>query len=69
MLVIKITGEGCASACGGIMLRRMQRLGIQAVIVDGYVRDLDELLQTDMPVFAPGADACRLQKNGLGQIN
>lgn len=23
VLVIKITGEGCASACGGIMLRRM----------------------------------------------
>ena len=69
VLVIKITGEGCASACGGIMLRRMQRLGIQAVIVDGYVRDLDELLQTDMPVFARGLMPAGCKKNGLGQIN
>ena len=44
-------GQYCA-AVGGIMATRMKVLGVQAVLVDGRVRDLGEIRGLQLPVGA-----------------
>lgn len=69
ILVVQLRGGKEYSACGGLMLRRMKALGIQGVIVDGYVRDLLELENVGLAVYARGLIPAGTEKNGPGQIN
>lgn len=69
ILMVQIRGSREFSVCGGLMLRRMKALGIQGIIVDGCVRDLAELENVGLPVYARGLVPVGAGKSGPGQIN
>jgi regulator of RNase E activity RraA len=46
-------GQSCA-VVGGIMAARMKCLGAQGVVVDGRVRDLVALNETELPIWSKG---------------
>ena len=50
-------------------MRRMKALGIQGIIVDGCVRDLAELKNVGLAVYARGLVPVGAGKSGPGQIN
>ena len=49
--------------------RQGQHRGIAAFIVDGYVRDLPEIVPLDFPVFARGTTPIGPLHRGPGEIN
>lgn len=51
VVVEQPTGQYCA-AVGGIMAARMKVLGVQGVVVDGRIRDLGEIRELELPVWA-----------------
>ena len=69
ILVVRMKGTADFSACGGLMMRRMKGLGIQGVVVDGCVRDLDEIQNVEFAVYARGLVPAGGTKHGPGQIN
>jgi regulator of RNase E activity RraA len=50
IVVIDQPGDQYCAVTGGIMATRMKVLGIRAAVVNGRVRDLRELLETELPV-------------------
>ena len=69
ILVVRTWGSQDFSVCGGLMMRRMQGLGIRGVIVDGCVRDREDFAELAFPVFARGTNPVGCRKEGPGQIN
>jgi len=69
--ILVVDAHGCMdfSTCGGIMMRRMAKLGVQGIVVDGCVRDLEEFTGCGLPVFAKGLSPRGGGKAGPGQIN
>lgn len=58
------------SLCGEIMATYARSRGIAGFIIDGCVRDRDELAQfTDFPIYAKGVTPNGPYKNGPGEIN
>jgi regulator of RNase E activity RraA len=46
-------GQSCA-VMGGIMAARMKHIGVKGVVVDGRVRDLVALAETELPIWSRG---------------
>lgn len=70
VLVIAAGGSLSRSLCGEIMSTYAKSRGIAGFIVDGCVRDRDELSAfTDFPVYARGVVPNGPYKNGPGEIN
>ncbi len=70
ILVIAAGGSMSRSLCGDIMSTYAKSRGIAGFVVDGCIRDLEELsAYTDFPVFARGATPNGPYKNGPGEIN
>ena len=65
VLVISAPASIDASVMGGEALAAAQAAGVAAVIVDGAVRDIDELLAVGVPVWA----ARRTPLTGRGRID
>lgn len=53
VVISQPAGQSCA-VVGGIMATRMQRLGVQGIVVDGRVRDIVELNETEVPIWSKG---------------
>ena len=70
ILVIAAGGSMSRSLCGEIMSAYAKSRGIAGFVIDGCVRDIDELsTYTDFPVFARGVTPNGPYKNGPGEIN
>jgi 4-hydroxy-4-methyl-2-oxoglutarate aldolase len=54
VLVIDIGGTPRATAWGGSSAAAAKRRGLRGVVTNGSVRDLDELVEIGLPVFAAG---------------
>lgn len=69
--VLVVDAQGCTtfSACGGIMMLRMKKLGVQGIVVDGSVRDIEDIREIGLPVFARGVVPQGGGKAGPGQVN
>lgn len=69
--VLVVDAQGCTvfSACGGIMMLRMMKLGVQGIVVDGCVRDIEGIREIGLPVYARGVVPQGSGKAGPGQIN
>ncbi len=59
---------GCA-VWGSMMTRAAVAMGLEGVVLDGAVRDLEELRELGLPIFAAGAVPNGPTTNGPGQIN
>ena len=69
--ILVIDAQGCTtfSACGGIMMLRMKKLGVAGIVVDGSVRDIEDIREIGLPVYARGIVPQGGGKAGPGQIN
>jgi 4-hydroxy-4-methyl-2-oxoglutarate aldolase len=54
VLVIDGGGLDAVALFGGVMTRRALSRGVAGVVVDGCARDLDELVELGLPVYAIG---------------
>src|SRR5690606_43004 len=68
--VLVIDGRGaCERALmGGIMCAQAAKAGVAGVVIDGAVRDVAELRELDLPVFALAAVPSGPTKNGPGSL-
>lgn len=70
VLVIESEGNMTRSVCGEIMSAYAKSRGIVGFIVDGCIRDAEELSQLhDFPVYYKGITPNGPYKNGPGEIN
>ena len=70
VLVIAAGGSMNRALCGEIMSYTAMQAGIKGFIIDGCIRDRDEIGSfTDFPVYAKGVIANGPYKNGPGEIN
>lgn len=69
ILVIASGGSMSRSLCGEIMATYAKSRGLAGFVVDGCVRDYDELSEMDFPVYARGVIPNGPYKNGPGEIN
>lgn len=69
VLVIAAGGSMSRALCGEIMATYARSRGLAGFIIDGCVRDRDELAEfTDFPVYARGVVPNGPYKNGPGEI-
>lgn len=68
ILVIDGKGDQTAALMGTIMITACQQLGIAGVVIDGAVRDSNELAEMNYPVFSVGTNPNGPTKNVPGRI-
>lgn len=68
VIVIDAGGDSKRAIFGALMINYCKARGLAGVIVDGAVRDLDELAEMDFPVYARGFTPNGPYKNGPGEI-
>jgi RraA family protein len=69
VIVIDAGGSTSRSIFGSLMINYCKVRGLAGVIVDGAIRDYDELAALDFPVYAKGVTPNGPYKNGPGEIN
>lgn len=69
VIVISCDHEANLSVWGGVMSTIAVRQGIAGVVADGLVRDVAQIRESGLPVFATGLTPAAPTKNGPGQIN
>jgi RraA family protein len=69
VLVVDTQGSTSHAVMGELMVKAMAGLEVEGVVVDGTVRDVTELTEIGVPVFARGAVCGAGDKDGPGEIN
>ena len=69
VLVIDGKGDLSSALIGSIMINACRRLGVAGIVVDGAVRDVEELAAIGVPVFAVGSNPNGPTKACPGRIN
>lgn len=69
VLVVNGGGYQDRALIGGIIVEKALKMGLAGIVIDGTVRDLGDLRQSSLPVFARGASPAGPYKNGPGEIN
>ncbi|MDR1518770.1 MAG: RraA family protein, partial [Planctomycetota bacterium] len=54
VIVIDNGGRQDTSCWGGILANGAKRKGVSGIVVDGAVRDLDDIVEADFPAYARG---------------
>jgi len=68
VLVINANGDTNRACFGGLLGEAGVSRGIAGVVIDGATRDVDELLEMRLPVFATGTSPAGPIKNGPGLV-
>ena len=68
VIVIDAGGDEKRAVFGALMINYCRVRGLAGVIIDGAVRDLDELSEMDFPVYARAITPNGPYKNGPGEI-
>jgi 4-hydroxy-4-methyl-2-oxoglutarate aldolase len=69
VLVIDAHGDVSTAIMGGLMAHSAAKIGVAAVVIDGALRDRDELFGSNVAFFCRGISPCGPDKDGPGQIN
>src|SRR5882757_9555496 len=69
IVVIDAHGSSMNAVLGDLISTKAKHRGIAGFVVDGYVRDLPDLIELDFPVFARGATPIGPLHRGPGEIN
>jgi regulator of RNase E activity RraA len=69
VLVVSARGATTFAMFGGHVSLAMKNRGVAAVIVDGCVRDADEIRDAGLPVFARGVATAAASADGPGEVN
>lgn len=69
--IIVVDAGGCSerAICGEIMVKYAIKRGLGGFVINGCIRDADELAALDFPVYARGVNPNGPYKNGPGEIN
>ncbi len=68
VLVVNGQGDTTRALLGGLMAGRARKLGLAGIVVDGAVRDVDEIASVGLPVFARASTPAGPYKNGPAEI-
>jgi RraA family protein len=69
IVVIDAHGSSMNAVLGDLISTKAKHRGIAGFIVDGFVRDLPDILELDFPVFARGTTSIGPLHRGPGEIN
>ncbi|MDH4191646.1 MAG: RraA family protein [Betaproteobacteria bacterium] len=69
ILVIDGKGDRSCALMGSLMLNACKKLGLAGVVIDGAIRDTDELRELGFPVYSVGANPNGPTKFVPGRIN
>ncbi|MGN6388902.1 MAG: RraA family protein [Burkholderiaceae bacterium] len=69
VLVVDGKGDLAAALMGAIMMNQCKAIGLAGVVIDGAVRDYDDLCALGFPVFAAGLNPNGPTKNIAGRLN
>jgi RraA family protein len=69
VVVVDASASPMNAVLGSLISMKARSRKIAGFIVDGYVRDLEEILPLDFPVFARGTTAVGPLHRGPGEIN
>lgn len=69
VLVIDAKGVTTRAAWGGLQTLAAARRGVSAVVIDGAVRDLDDIVKFGLPVFAKAVTPAGPHKGWGGRVN
>ncbi|MFB5269716.1 RraA family protein [Paenibacillus enshidis] len=69
VLVIDAKGDTYRAIAGDFVVGMAKTLGIQAIVVDGVIRDIVGIRQLDYPVFSRGTTVAAGGKLGMGEVN
>ena len=68
VLIVNGQGDTTRALLGGLLAARARDLGIAGIVVDGAVRDVDEIEAVGLPVFARASTPAGPYKNGPGEV-
>jgi RraA family protein len=68
VLVVNGQGDTSRALLGGLLARRARDLGLAGIVVDGAVRDVDEIESVGLPVFARASTPAGPYKHGPAEI-
>ncbi|WP_042196371.1 RraA family protein [Paenibacillus camerounensis] len=69
VLVIDAKGDTSRAIAGDFVVGMAKTMGIQAIVVDGAIRDIEGIRQLDFPVFSKGSTVAASHKEGKGELN
>jgi regulator of RNase E activity RraA len=69
IIVVDAGASPMNAALGSLISTKAQHRGVAAFIVDGFIRDLPEIVPLDFPVFARGTTPIGPLHRGPGEIN
>ena len=69
VVVVDAGGSRMNAALGSLISTKARHRGIAGFVVDGYVRDLPEIVPLGLPVFARGTTPIGPLNRGPGEIN
>jgi regulator of RNase E activity RraA len=68
-IVVSNDADNTRSLTGGIMMAHLYSKKAAGIVLDGPIRDIDELGSWDFPIYATGATPGGPYKEGPGEIN
>lgn len=70
VIVVETGGSMQGALVGAIMMNYCKLQGVAGMVVDGCIRDADEIAEMDIPVYARGTSPNGvLSKSGPGEVN
>src|SRR5260370_14810705 len=69
IVVIDAHASSMNAVLGDLVSTKAKHRGIAGFVVDGFVRDLPNILELDFPIFARGTTSIRPLHRGPGEIN
>ncbi len=69
VLIADSKGDTYRAIAGDFVVGLMQTMGIQALVVDGVIRDIIAIKALNFPVFSRGTTVASSGKAGVGAIN
>jgi RraA family protein len=68
VLVVNGQGDTTRALLGGLLAKRARNLGLAGIVVDGAVRDVEEIESVGLPVFARASTPAGPYKNGPAEV-
>ena len=69
IVVVDAHGSSMNAVLGDLISTKAKHRGISGFVVDGFVRDLPDIIELNFPVFARGATSIGPLHRGPGEIN
>lgn len=69
VLVVDAKGDTYRAVAGDFIVGMVQTLGINGIVIDGVIRDIEGIKKLDFPVFCKGSTIAASGKAGQGELN